>query len=855
MREDVGARPLPQSPEAEASLLGALLLDPERLADIRERLRDDDFSREAHRRAYRAICDLADAGTSPSFQALVDLLRERGELEAAGGAPALVALIESTPAAAHVRGYATVVERTSVLRRLIRAAQDIARLALTRSDAQEALARAQQLLFEIGESRLHREVVSVGRALRDFFESVEQLNERGVDRALPSGFGTLDTLLGGGLHPGDLVVVAGRPGLGKTTLALNVARNAALVRDAKCAIFSLEMTEEDLTLRLLSSLAEIDGGRLRRGALDEDELQAISQASSQLMRRGIFIEECTRLTVSDVLAHSRKLQAREGLDLIVIDYLQLMEGGSGDDENRVQEIGSITRGLKAVARELAVPLVLVSQLSRQIERRAGGEPKLSDLRECVTGDTRVVDADTGQWTAVRDLVPGMRVLAMDKDQKIRPFILADVWSTGVKPVFRVTTELGRTIRATANHPFFTPDGWKELSELRPGDVVATALRLPPHGQERPEWAERCRLLGYLAGDGSYLDGHHVGFSSSDRESFSDVIGIVTTEWPDVQPRLQDFAPDCFVAEFARPYEDGRGRKHGNPLREWLREVGVLGEVAWTKHVPDFVFRAGVAGAQNYLAGYLATDGCIKRRHHGPGSTWAVHFDTTSRQLAIDVNALLTRLGVVASLDRGRFNSKSKRPIYRLSLSAVASNLERFMQCIPAHGEKTTLMQRLLAELPRSETRPGPFGLPREISLYLSSLDAGWRDQGRRMRRSTAVHWAERAGNRVLRTYAESDLLWERIREITPAGEEEVFDLFVPGAGTFLANGIVVKNSGAIEQDADIVIFLWKHELQRDQSMVPVIDVRVAKHRNGPTGDFQLVFEHEYARFRDLTTAA
>lgn len=853
MLDDVMARPLPHSPEAEASLLGALLLDPQRLVEVRERIRADDFSRESHKLIYQVVCDLADAGTQPSFQTVVERLRERGELEQAGGSASLVALIESTPAAAHVRGYATVVERTALLRRLIKAAQEIARLGLTRSDAQEAMQRAQQLLFEVGESRLHREVVSVGRALRDLFESLDLLAERGVERALPTGFATLDELLGGGLHPGDLAIVAGRPGLGKTTLAVNIARNIALRREAKCAIFSLEMTEEDLTLRLLSSLAEIDGSRLRRGALDEDELQAISQASSQLMRRGIYIEECTRLTVPDILAHSRKLQARDGLDLIVIDYLQLMEGAGGDEENRVQEIGSISRGLKAVSRELGVPVIAVSQLSRQIERRAGGEPKLSDLRECVTGDTRVVDADTGRWVEVCSLNPGMSILAMDKDQRIRPFTLGDVWSTGVKPVFRMISQTGREIRATPNHPFFTFNGWTPLEALRPGDVIATAMRLPPHGQDRPQLSARCRLLGYLAGDGSYLEGSHVGFSSSDAETYADVVGIVQAEWPDVQERRQDLVEDCYVAEFARPYADGHGRKHGNPLREWLRELGIFGQIAWAKRVPDFVFEAGESGIREYLAGYLATDGCVKFRRRGQGSRYSVHFDTTSRQLARDVQALLLRLAIVSYLSDGHFNSKSTRPIYRLTVSTAKDNLDRFISVVGVRGEKAPLLARLRAELPGSETDSRPYGLPRELSAHLASLGVGWRDQGKRMRRSTARWYAAETGDAMLRVFEQSDLLWEEIREIAPAGEEEVFDLFVPGAGTFIADGFVVKNSGALEQDADIVLFLWRRDRKQEEP-IPVIDVRLAKHRNGPTGDFQLVFEYEYARFRDLSAA-
>lgn len=375
-------RPLPASVESEASLLGALLLDPGLLERVRGQIKAEDFSRETHGRVYRTILELADAGREASLRAVTDALRERGELDETGGQASLVALVEGTPSSAHVGGYASVVERTALLRRLIGAAQDMSKLALTEGDARTALESAQKRLFDVSESRLHREVVTLRDAIHEYFQTVELQNEQGRGPALPTGFATLDDLLGGGLHPGDLAIVAGRPGLGKTSFALNVLRNAALQQEAVCAIFSLEMTEDELTLRLLSSLVDIDGARLRRGALDREELTAISQVSGQLTKRPIFIEECTRLTVTDVLTHARKLQARERrLDLIVIDYLQLMEGAAGADDNRVQEIGSITRGLKEIARELDVPLVLLSQLSRQIERRTGGEPKLSDLRE------------------------------------------------------------------------------------------------------------------------------------------------------------------------------------------------------------------------------------------------------------------------------------------------------------------------------------------------------------------------------------------------------------------------------------------------------------------------------------------
>jgi len=622
---DPGGRPLPQSVEAEASLLGALLLDASLLEVVRSQVLPDDLSRETHRAIYRAIIELADSGREPSFAAVTELLRAKSELDEAGGPAAIVGLIEGTPSPAHARGYAAVVERTSILRRIIGAAQDMMRLALSSGEPRAAVEQAQQLLFRVSERRLHREVVTLREALDDYFATIDEQNEQGRGPALSTRFASLDTLLGGGLHPGDLVIVAGRPGMGKTSFALNVMRNAALQHDAVAAVFSLEMTEEDLTLRLLSGLAEIDGGRLRRGSLDVEELKAINHASGELMQHQIFIEECTRLDVTDVLTHARKLQVRQGrLDLIVIDYLQLMEGLSGDEENRVQEVASITRGLKAIARELEVPVLVISQLSRQIERRTGGEPKLSDLRECVTGDTRVIDAETGRLTPVLDLRAGARILALGDDHRVGPFQVADVWSTGVKPVFRVTSQTGRTIRATANHPFLTPTGWRPLEGLSRGDLVGTPMRLSEVG----------------------------------------------VEWPEANPR---------------------------------------------------------------------------------------------------------------------------------------------------------------------ELR-----VPSALS----------------MRRSTVGKYAELTADPVLRTFATSDVLWEPVRSVEPAGEEAVFDLRVPGSGNFIADGFVVHNSGAIEQDADVVIFLWKRDRARaGEPIIPILDVRVAKHRHGPTGDFQLYFDYEYTRFRELTTPA
>ncbi|MDE3102635.1 MAG: replicative DNA helicase [Chloroflexota bacterium] len=393
-------QPPPEKPEAEASLLGSILLDGSLYAQLLDkRLVPGDLAREAHRLILGAMERLFARGDAIDHRTLVAELDASGELDAIGGPQLLVGLMQNVPSVTHAETYATIVERTAVLRRLIRAANDIAHLALTRDEADAAVQEAQARLFAVSESMLHRDIVPLGTALSRYTEQIMSRVE-GQRIGLPTGLATLDEKTGG-LQSSDLILVAGRPGLGKTSLALNVVEHAAVRLGKTCAVFSMEMSELQVVQRLISMTAEIDGNRMRRGRLSLEELQAISQASSQLQQAPIFIEESSRLTVTDILAKSRRLQAERGLDLIVIDYLQLIEGAD-DAESRVREVAQISGSLKAIARELQVPVVALSQLSRQIETR-GTEPMLSDLR------------DSGSLEADADLV----MFLWQKDQNDR----------------------------------------------------------------------------------------------------------------------------------------------------------------------------------------------------------------------------------------------------------------------------------------------------------------------------------------------------------------------------------------------------------------------------------------------------
>ena len=841
-------KPPPENPEAEASLLGALLIDHGLYAEVmRGRIAPPDLSRDNHRLVLGAIERVAARGDTISFESVQHELAAKDELGAVGGAQFLVGLMQFVPSVTHAETYATIVARTAQLRRLIGAANEIARLALVREDAKAAVEEAQALLFSVSEGSLHRDITPLDLALRRY---AEQIAARGDESrsGIPTGLKTLDAKTGG-LQPSDLILVAGRPGLGKTSLALCFVAHAALIAGQTCAIFSLEMSELQLVQRLISMVAEIEGSRIRRGRLSLQELQAISDASARLQQAPIYVEESSRLTVTDILAKSRRLQAEHGrLDLVVIDYLQLIEG-VGDDEGRVQEVARISRSLKAIARELEVPVVAVSQLSRQIETR-GTEPMLSDLRECVTGDTRVLAADTGTWVPVRDLAPGREVVALGADHRMGRYAVSDVWTTGVRPVYELTSQGGWRIKATDNHPFLTPAGWKPLGALREGDLVATAMRVPEVGSELPDRTDLCRLLGYFVGDGTYRTWGAVGFISSDQTAFDDVVAIIEKTFTGVTPRMKAHTEGYAECDFRRLYANGYGKPYGNPLREWLRALGVHGQGDESKRVPGYVFEAGQVGAANFLAGYLSADGSVKFREvPRKRRRWSVQFDTVNPRLAEDVKALLLGIGTNATIRPGAMNPKRTTPLFRTELCQSAPNLERFARSVPVRGRKGELLARLLDDLPRVETSPGIYALPYEASHHLRSLRAGWKHQGKRMWRSTALAWSAHTGDQTLRTMAHSDVLWERVRSIEAAGTDEVFDLRVPGSGNFMANGFIVHNSGALEADADLVMFLWQKDLQDRKD--GVVRLKLAKHRNGPTADIDLHFEAEITRFRDL----
>jgi replicative DNA helicase len=374
----------PQAVEAEQSVLGSILIDPEAILKVASFLRPADFYRQPHADVYEAMLELHGQREPIDLVTLGDELARRDRLDAVGGPAYLASLMNMVPTAVHVEHYARIVERKSVLRNLIAAAGRIAAVGYEEAnDAEVAIDRAEGILFEISQHRTMGGFESLATLLAQAYDRLEYLHEhRGEILGVPSGLRGLDALLGG-FQPSDLIILAARPSVGKTSMALNIAQHASVREAKKVAIFSLEMSREQLALRLLSSESGISPNPLQTGFVDETDWSKIAQVMNQMHGAPMWIDDSPVLTVLELRTKARRLQSEQhGLDLIIVDYLQLMQGSlSQKESNRVQEVSEISRGLKQLARELKVPVIALSQLSRGVEQRTSAEPRLSDLRE------------------------------------------------------------------------------------------------------------------------------------------------------------------------------------------------------------------------------------------------------------------------------------------------------------------------------------------------------------------------------------------------------------------------------------------------------------------------------------------
>ena len=694
----------PHNLEAEKSVLGAVLLDERHLHGllVEQHLRPEHFYREQHGAVFAAMMALYESDRKIDHLTVAETLRQRGKLEEIGGPAAIDELAGWVPAAGHAREYGQIVRDNAQLRALLTTSYEIQASVLSReAPPRDLVERAERSVLEVAHDDRQKRFRPIAEILDQETDKLHRLSTAHTPlTGTPSGFKDLDELTGG-FQPGNLIVIAARPSMGKSALVANIAENAVLGtghpshRPSPVALFSLEMSESELAQRFVASQARIRGEELRKGRVAENRWPKILDACQRLSGAPLWIDDSSDTGVLEVRAKARRLhhQLEEGLGLIIIDYLQLMRH-EGRVESRVEQVGQISRGLKSLARELEVPVIALSQLSRAVEQRGGEKrPILSDLRECVTGDTLVLLTD-GSRTPIRELVGKTpEVLALDERHRVVRARSDLVWSVGRRPIKRVRLASGREIRATADHRLLAGSGWRRLSELGIGDRLAVARRLPdPTAPNR--WPDdRVVLLGQLIGDGSYLSHAPMRYTTASEENSSAVTEAAQREF------------GATVTRYA-----GRCSRH----------------------------QLLISGNGN--------------RWHPPGvGAW------------------------------------------------------------PAYGGSS------------------------HFSFARS--------------RATVASYARPLASPALTLAAESDVFWDRVVAIEDAGEEQVFDLTVPGPASWLADGLVSHNSGQIEQDADLVMFIYREEYyEKDSERPGEADIIIAKHRNGPVGDVVLTFQKEYPKF-------
>jgi len=862
---------VPQNIEAEEALLGSLLIDPEALFQVTPFLKAEDYYIQKHAWIHEAILALHERREPIDFVTLCDELDRRGQLEEVGGAAYITHLINAVPSAIHVEAYGRIVEQAAIRRRLISAASRIAQLAYQETDdIDHTVDQAEQALFSVSQRRITRDLAPIQEIIRRYYDRIEYLYaHQGEPLGVPTGFIDLDRLLGG-LQRSDLIFVAARPSVGKTALCLSIARNAAF-HGQHVAVFSLEMSGEQVVQRLVAMETGIDAQRLRLGQLQEEEWPLFIQATGKLADVPMFIDDTPSISAMQLRTKARRLHSEHGLDLIVVDYLQLMTADIRV-ENRVQEVSYISRSLKGLARELDVPVLAASQLSRAVEQRSDKRPMLADLREsgCLTGDTLVQLAD-GQRVPIRQLAEQGRpaqVMALNETTwKVEPVEARKVWLVGVKPVFRLHTRSGRDVRATANHRFRTLTGWKRIDELKPREHIALPrswerLPCPRATMTKAEAA----LLGHLIGDGCTLPRHAVQYTTNNEELAETVVELATEIFGNkLTPRVERQRSwwQVFLSSTGHLTHDRR-----NPVAEWMDALGAWGYRSHEKCIPEKVFRQPREVVAQLLRHLWATDGrlgVVGRKK--PRAI--VYYATSSKRLALDIQHLLLRLGIVSRVSCVPQRGKG-RDQWHVTITGKP-DVMRFIECIGVVGPKRIRMQAIEEffdhrvhntnrdVVPRTAWRSLVEPARRAIGMSTRTMQAtlgthycGTGLYKSNLSRTRARRVAQVVQSDALARIADSDVYWDQVVSIEPAGVERVYDLEVPGHHNFVANDIIVHNS--LEQDADVVMFIYRDELYHPDTETPhIAEIIVGKHRNGPTGSVQLFFRQHLAQFLDAET--
>ena len=608
-----------------------------------------------------------------------------------------------------------------------------------------------------------------------------------------------------------------------SALALDFARSATIRHGLPTVVFSLEMGRNEITMRLLSAEARVPMHIMRTGQMSDDDWGRLAKRMSEVADAPLFIDDSPNMSLMEIRAKCRRLKQRHDLKLVIIDYLQLMSSPK-KTESRQQEVSEMSRSLKLLAKELQVPVVALSQLNRGPEQRQDKKPMLSDLREsgCLTGDTRILRADTGAEVTFDELMASgerdVPVWSVDERMRLVARPMTHAFSSGVKEVFLVRLASGREVRATANHPFLTYDGWQALEELSAGSRVAIPRSVPEPLNQKEMPRQEIIMLAHLLGDGSFVKGQPIRYASVDEE---------------------------------------------NLRAQWLDSLGLFGLRSHEKFVPEPVFALPRVQLSLFLRHLWATDGSITIAKSGHVR---IYYGTTSEIMARQLQSLLLRFGIVARL-RAVGNDYGHAQ-WTVDVTGVEEQL-RFIDEIGAHGSRGLVamearvgLSQVVAGTGRFDTIPSDVWkrvrevlVDRDMTLHRMQVNVGTASRGDLNgsscpSRSRVTRIASVLDDSELEMLATNDVFWDTVVSVESIGQKSVYDATVLDTHNFIANGINIHNS--IEQDADVVILLHREDAyERESPRAGEADLIIAKHRNGPTATVTVAFQGHYSRFVDM----
>lgn len=879
----------PNSKESEMIVLGCMLTSIGSLNIAADMLEENDFYYSEHRIIFDVLKSSFLQDKPADVHLVAEELKRREQLKTIGGVAYLTSLAQYAGTAAHIEEYTELVRAKSLLRRMIQSAQSVEKLAFDDpEDVTTTLDIAQQKFFQISQAANTaagvqiRDLLSGSKStsklpyLKELQEKQEQYQTRGPDEGtttgIPTHYNDLDKLING-LSPSNLMILAARPAMGKTALALNIAENVCFKNNLPVGIFSLEMTADQLLHRIICSQAEVESDKIRTGSINGGEFQRIVSAVGQMQKHTMIIDDSPGLKITDLRARARRMREAHGIEFLVIDYLQLLSGSgmSRNQENRQMEVSEISRLLKTLARELNIPILCLSQLSRKVEERAGHRPMMSDLREsgCLSGDAEIKDAETGKIYTIKELAERkvqtpIMVYGVDKDLKMGKHRMIKAFYSGKKTVYEMKTRTGRTIKASANHPFLKLEGWTRLDALSPGDRIGLPRNLNDNRASKNS-SDELVLLAHLLGDGCILPSQPYHYTSADEENIETVCSTSKRLF-NIQSRIvkQD---NWFHVYLPSPYRLSRNKHH--PITSWYNHLGIERVRSYEKQIPSSIFESNEADTALFLKHLWATDGNISIKNlKGRMPSAAIYYASSSRKLAKQTQHLLLTLGIQSTVSTVPSN-RGYRDMYHVNIQG-STNQKQFLEKVGCSGKRGTIIPQLLDQIKEIKPHHNYDVIPKEawqtvIKKAKNDLKLGWRDVCKGINTSYCGSTLFEAGisrtrmqtlhqvlpTKEIETLATSDIYWDEIISITKLSVEDVYDATVENVHNFVANDIVVHNS--IEQDSDLVMFLLRREYYDPYDKPGTAELIVAKNRHGAIGNINFAFRKEIAQFANLSS--